>query len=147
MVSLLAFSITIPKSQILIVEDNADTRRGLSRLLNRWGFEVSTAKSVETGRALVNAKRFDALFCDIGLPDGSGYTLVAEAKQKQSKLKAIAISGRFNSATDVELGRLSGFDSYLPKPFDSHLLRAALPKVRSGRGGQQAARRKSAKKS
>jgi CheY-like chemotaxis protein len=96
---------------------------------------------------LINANRFDVLLCDIGLPDGSGYTLVAEAKQKQSKLKAIAISGSFNSATDVEFGRISGFDSYLTKPWDSNLLRTALPKVRLGWGGQQAARRKSAKKS
>jgi len=134
-------------ARILIVEDHADTRRGLSRLLKRWGFEVSTAKNVRTGLDLINAKRFDALLCDIRLPDGNGYALVVEAKAKQNKLKAIAISGHFNSATDVEFGRVSGFDSYLSKPWDSNLLRTALPKVRPGWGGQRAARRKSANKS
>ena len=116
-------------TRILIVEDHTDSRRLLSRLLKRWGFEVSTAKNFRAGLDLINAKTFDALLCDIGLPDGSGYALVAEAKHRQNKLKAIAISGHFNSATDVAFGRVSGFDCHLSKPYDCNLLRTVLPKA------------------
>jgi CheY-like chemotaxis protein len=111
--------------RVLIIEDHAATRRALTSLLCRWGYEVSTAESLESGLAFIRAKDFDIILSDIGLPDGTGYALVAEAKKKQKKVKAIALTG-YNSAADVEIGRNSGFDSYLTKPCNSHLLRTVL---------------------
>ena len=111
--------------QVLIVEDHGDTRRVLSNLLNRWGFDVSTAESLKSGLAFIQAKHFDAIVSDIALPDGTGYALVAEAKRRDGKLKAIALSG-YSSAADVAVGKMSGFDHHLSKPFDCHLLRTLL---------------------
>ena len=113
--------------RILIVEDHADTRRVLSSLLSHWGCEVSTAESLKSGLAFVEAKEFDLILSDIGLPDGTGYALVAQAKRKQQKLKGIALSG-YSSAADIEFAKTSDFDSYLTKPCDCHLLRTLLPK-------------------
>jgi len=111
--------------QVLIVEDHGDTRRVLSNLLSRWGFDVSTAESLKSGLAFINSKHFDAIVSDIALADGTGYALVAEAKRKDNKLKAIALSG-YTSPADVAVGEMSGFDHYLSKPFDCHLLRTLL---------------------
>ena len=111
--------------QVLVVEDHGDTRRVLSNLLNRWGFDVSTAESLKSGLAFIEAKRFDAIVSDICLPDGTGYALIAEAKKKDRKLKAIALSG-YTSSADVAVGKMSGFDHHLSKPFDCHLLRTLL---------------------
>ena len=112
--------------RVLIIEDHSDTLLVLKSLLCRWGYEVSAAESLESGLAHIRAKEFDIILSDIGLPDGTGYALVAEAKRKQKKLKAIALTG-YNSAADVEIGRMSGFDSYLTKPCDTRLLRKVLP--------------------
>jgi CheY-like chemotaxis protein len=112
--------------RVLIIEDHPDTRRVLTALLCRWGYQVSIAESLKSGIAFIQAKEFDIILSDIGLPDGTGYALVAEAKREQKKLKAIALTG-YNSAGDVEIGRNSGFDSYLTKPCDSRLLRTVLP--------------------
>lgn len=122
--------------RILIVEDHGETRRVLSTLLDRWGFDVSTAESLKSGLAFVSAKEFDVLVSDIALPDGTGYALVSEAKRKQGDLKAIAISG-YNSPADVEIGRKSGFDYHLTKPFDCHALRTILSEL-GGRDGHDA---------
>ena len=120
--------------RVLIVEDHGDTRRVLSTLLDRWGFDVSTAESLKSGLAFVSAKEFDVIVSDIALPDGTGYALVSEAKRKQGALKAIAISG-YNSPADVEIGKKSGFDYHLTKPFDCHALRTILSEL-DGRDGQ-----------
>ena len=114
--------------RILIVEDHGDTRRVLSTLLDRWGFDVSTAESLQSGLAFLSAKEFDVIVSDIALPDGSGYALVSEAKRKQGAVKAIAISG-YNSSADVKIGKQSGFDYHLTKPFDCHALRTILSEL------------------
>jgi CheY-like chemotaxis protein len=114
--------------RILVVEDHGDTRRVLSTLLDRWGFDVSTAESLKSGLAFVNAKEFDVIVSDIALPDGTGYALVYEAKRKQTALKAIAITG-YHSSADVEIGKVSGFDYHLTKPFDCHALRTILSEL------------------
>ena len=120
--------------RILVVEDHGDTRRVLSTLLDRWGFDVSTAESLKSGLAFVNAKDFDVIVSDIALPDGSGYALVSEAKRRQSGVKAIEISG-YNSSADVAVGKKSGFDYHLTKPFDCHALRTILADL-DGADGQ-----------
>ena len=114
--------------RVLIVEDHGDTRRVLSHLLNRWGFDVSTAESLKSGLAFIKTKRFDAIVSDIALPDGTGYALIVEAKREQHNLKAIALTG-FGSPGDIAVGKMSGFDHHLTKPFDCHLLRNLLSDV------------------
>ncbi len=118
--------------RILIIDDHGDTRRVLSTLLDRWGFNVSTAESLRSGLAFIDAKEFDVIVTDIALPDGTGYALVAEAKRKQNTLKAIAISG-YGSAADIQIGKMSGFDHHLTKPFDCHALRTILSELSESR--------------
>lgn len=125
-----------PAPRVLVVEDHGDTRRVLSTLLDRWGFDVSTAESLRSGLTFVDAKEFDVIVTDIALPDGTGYALVMEAKRKQNALKAIAISG-YHSAADIEIGKMSGFDYHLTKPFDCHALRTILSEF-SGSGTPRA---------
>jgi len=78
-------------ARILVVEDHGDTRQVLSTLLDRWGFGVSTAESVKSGLAFVDAKQFDVIVTDIALLDGTGYALVLEAKRKQSRFQVITL--------------------------------------------------------
>ena len=111
--------------RILIVEDHEDTRRVLVRLLEHWGFIVASADTLENGLQILDDQPFDAIVSDIGLPDGTGYALVSEAKRRCQDVIAIALSG-YNSADDVRIGRLSGFDYHLSKPFDCQRLRSIL---------------------
>ena len=110
---------------ILLVEDHDDTRRVLARLLEHWGFSVSSTDTLQGGLQMLKEQPIDAIVSDIALPDGTGYALVSEAKRQHEDLIAVAVSG-YNSANDVRIGRMSGFDYHLSKPFDCQLLRSIL---------------------
>jgi CheY-like chemotaxis protein len=113
--------------RILVVEDHSDTLQALSRLLNHFGHDISTADDARSALDMINSKEFDVVLCDIALPDGNGYDVIAEAKRKRP-VKAVALSG-YAARDDVERGRKAGFDFYLAKPVDFHELRAVLGQI------------------
>ena len=111
--------------RIMVVEDHRDTRQVLARLLEHWGFEVVTAEDLESSLSFLDVGRFGAIVSDIALPDGTGYALIKEAKQREHDLLGVAVSA-YASPNDVSVGRLAGFDHYLTKPVDCHQLRSIL---------------------
>jgi CheY-like chemotaxis protein len=113
--------------RILVVEDHNDTLEALSRLLTRFGHEISVADRAGNALNMIESKEFDVVLCDINLPDGSGYDLIAEAKRKRP-IKAVALTG-FAANEDIERGREAGFDFHLSKPVDFHELRAVLGEI------------------
>src|SRR5450631_3270463 len=90
--------------RILMVEDHGETRDVLADLLRHIGHEVAVAASVAAGVQAMNADRFDVILSDIGLPDGSGYSLLAQARQKQPTIRAIALTG-FVTEQDARFSR------------------------------------------
>jgi hypothetical protein len=113
--------------RILIVEDHRDTRRTLSRLLTHFGHEVLAADNVHRALEIIGSGDIDVLLCDIGLPDGSGYEVIARARQKQP-IQAIAITG-FGTDEDLRRSKEAGFDFHLVKPIDLHELQTVLERV------------------
>ncbi len=113
--------------RILVVEDHSDTLDALSRLLSRFGHEISVADRAQNALNMINSKQFDVVLCDIALPDGSGYDVIAQAKRRQP-VKAVALTG-FGATEDIERGKQAGFDFHLSKPVDFHELRAVLGQV------------------
>lgn len=115
--------------RILIVEDHRDTRRTLSRLLIHFGHEVLAADNVHRALEIIGSGDIDVLLCDIGLPDGSGYEVIARARQKQP-IQAIAITG-FGTDKDLQRSKEAGFDFHLVKPIDLHELQTVLEQVQA----------------
>ena len=115
------------KLRVLIVEDHADTRAVLSRLVTRWGHTVRTARTVAEARASLIAETFDLLLSDIGLPDGTGLE-VAAALREMSNIPAVAMSG-FGMEADVANARAAGFTEHLVKPVSAERLREVLERV------------------
>ena len=113
--------------RILVVEDHSDTRQALSRLLSRFGHEISVADRAQNALNMIDSKQFDVVLCDIALPDGNGYDVIAQAKRRQP-VKAVALTG-FGATEDIERGREAGFDFHLTKPVDFHELRAVLGQI------------------
>jgi PAS domain S-box-containing protein len=113
--------------RILLVEDHGDTRHTLSRLLTHFGHQISVADNTQNALEIVASQQFDLVLCDIGLPDGTGYDVITEAKRKQA-LKAVALTG-FGTDEDIRRGKEAGFDFHLVKPVDFHELRSVLDQV------------------
>ena len=115
--------------RILVVEDHGDTLQALSRLLTHFGHEISVAEGAQNAQEIIDSKEFDVVLCDIALPDGNGYDLIAEAKRKRP-VKAVAITG-FGTVEDIRRGKEAGFDFHLVKPVDFHELRTVLGQIAS----------------
>ena len=113
--------------RILVVEDHNDTLQALSRLLSHFGHEISLADTAQSALNTIDSKEFDVVLCDIALPDGNGYDVVARAKRKRP-VKAVALTG-FGTPDDIKRGREAGFDFHLTKPVDFHELRAVLGQI------------------
>jgi CheY-like chemotaxis protein len=112
--------------QILVVEDHQDTRRVLTGLLTRWGYDVSSVDSLKGGMdRLETEPPVDVILSDIALPDGTGYALVSEARRRGKRVLAIALSG-YAYPSDVHIAKLTGFDHHLSKPCDCAYLRTIL---------------------
>jgi len=113
--------------QILVVEDHGDTRRVLTGLLGHFGHTISAADNVQSAMAFVQAKRFDAIVSDLGLPDGTGFDVIREAKRRQH-LTGVALTAR-GEYDDIKRGREAGFDYHLTKPVDFAQLRNLLEQI------------------
>ncbi len=113
--------------RILLVEDHQDTRRALSRLLTHFGHRVVTTGTVATAKQIVGSDQIDVLLCDIGLPDGSGYEVAAQARAKR-RIKAIALTG-FGTEKDVLRSKEAGFDFHLVKPVNFQELQSVLDQL------------------
>ena len=76
--------------RILLVEDHDDTRRVLARLLTHFGHHISVAVGVDDALEIFRAHQFDVVLSDIGLPDGTGYEVISEAKRTR-EVKALRL--------------------------------------------------------
>ena len=113
--------------RILVVEDHGDTLQVLSRLLSHFGHQISVADCTQSALEIVQSQEFDVVLCDIGLPDGTGYDVISQAKQKQP-VKGVALTG-FDKDEDIRRSREAGFDFHLTKPVDFHELRTILAQI------------------
>ncbi len=124
-----AASESVTALEILVVEDHDDTRHVVANLLNHSGHHVAEADCAATALKLLTSRSFDVILSDIGLPDGIGYALIAQARQHQPSIRAIALTG-FASEQDVRFSAEAGFDFHLTKPVDFHQLRTVLGQTR-----------------
>ncbi|HTB80744.1 MAG TPA: response regulator [Opitutaceae bacterium] len=113
--------------RILLVEDHLPTSRALMLLLTRRNYEVVTAPSLAEARAIAGREKFDLLISDIGLPDGSGYELMAELHSRH-RLVGIALTG-YGMEQDVSRSRAAGFVTHLTKPVSVQALDGALSAI------------------
>ena len=115
--------------RILLVEDHEDTRAVLARLLQRDGHLVkavgSCAEAIKASHSQPASEPFQALVCDLGLPDGSGLEVVQKLKADTPGIAAVALSG-YGTDGDILRSKKAGFDEHLIKPATIQDLRRAL---------------------
>ncbi len=101
------------KGSILIVEDEATLRGSLRRLLERRGYRVEEAGSVEEALEAHPPDAFDLVIADLRLPGAPGVDLIAHAQE----VPVLIVTGHASVASAVEAMRRGAAD-YLVKPFD-----------------------------
>jgi CheY-like chemotaxis protein len=87
---------TRPARRILLVEDHTDSREFMQALLETDGHQVESVKTVEEARERLDREAgayYEVLLTDIGLPDGSGWDLVAFARGRRPALRIGVVTG------------------------------------------------------
>jgi signal transduction histidine kinase/ActR/RegA family two-component response regulator len=79
--------------RILLVEDHDDGREFVSSMLRLSGHAVDSVGSVSAARARLLAAPYDVLLSDLGLPDGSGWELIALARDRFPAMRRIVVTG------------------------------------------------------
>ena len=77
-----------PTPRILVVEDEAEIRRFVSQSLERDGFEVYQAETLQRGLIEAGTRRPDLLVLDLGLPDGDGVDLIRDLRTWSNMMRA-----------------------------------------------------------
>lgn len=118
------------KKKILIVEDDADVRRGLHIRLTANGYETFFAADALSSVSEARKNRPDLILLDLGLPAGDGF-LVMQRLQAITNLAVIPIvvlSARDRHANE---GRAleSGARAFLQKPVDNEVLIRTLREI------------------
>ncbi len=102
--------------RVLIVEDEAKTAAFLRRGLTENGFTVVVSARGDEGLALANTDTYDAIILDIGLPNVSGFAIIAALRSAGNKTPILCLTARDRLEDRVQ-GLELGADDYLVKPF------------------------------
>jgi DNA-binding response OmpR family regulator len=112
--------------RILLLEDNQDTLRSLTRILSQRGHEVRTAARLSEALDAAADGVYDLVLSDIELPDGTGLELMRSLGG--TNVRGIAMSG-YGSEDDIQQSMAAGYDEHLTKPVDIHRLEEAIRRV------------------
>ncbi|GGJ27855.1 response regulator transcription factor [Deinococcus roseus] len=104
--------------KILIVEDDRDIRTALGDALTHADHQPELAASVAEAWGLLDLYTFDAIICDVGLPEGerAGFQLVRELRHRGVLTPVMYLTG-LDSLEDTVKGLDAGGDDYILKPF------------------------------
>lgn len=100
---------------ILFVEDDVTIAKAVQYSLTREGFAIVLAHRLDETRKLLKDQRFDLVLLDLGLPDGSGYTLCKEIRAA-GDTPVIILSAK-DEEVNIIMGLDLGADDYITKPF------------------------------
>jgi putative two-component system response regulator len=109
----------LKRERVLIVDDDASVGVRLTQILGLEVYRCVNAASVGEARNSLAGESFDVILCDVGLPDGSGLDLVADAIAGDEHLAALVVSG----LDEVALGERAlqiGAYGYIVKPFSAN---------------------------
>lgn len=110
-----------PSWHVLVVDDEANLRRTVARILQRAGFEVTTAESGKEGLALLSGHSFDLVYMDIRMPDMNGLETLKAIHMSFPKLPVILFTGQPDLNSAVGALRHGAVD-YLQKPLKPELI-------------------------
>jgi len=110
---------------LLLVEDDADTRQVVRAMLEDVGASVSTAASAAEARRLLAQTPPAVIVSDVAMPDEDGYALLRSIRERGVDVPAIALTA-YARREDAASALAAGFQIHLPKPVDRAALIAAV---------------------
>ncbi|TPV96547.1 MAG: response regulator [Myxococcales bacterium FL481] len=116
---------SLPRLDVLVVEDNKVNQMLIRRLLERDRQRVTFAGTGEQALAIAQRQRFDLILMDLGLPDIGGLEVTREIRTRDSQTPIVALTGEAERPGRREMTEM-GLTGWLTKPLDPERLRRTL---------------------
>lgn len=113
--------------KILLIEDNEAIIMGLKYSLEQENFQVISAKTAKESKEKLDNKNIDIVLLDVSLPDGNGFEICKEIKEKND-IPIIFLTAQ-DEETSIVLGLDLGADDYIVKPFRTRELISRIKSV------------------
>lgn len=112
------------KTEVLIIDDEAQIRKLLEITLNSNGYDVRQASTAKEGLTMAATHQPDAVILDLGLPDENGHSVLQ--KLREWCTSPVIILSVQNSEEDIIRALDNGANDYLAKPFRTGELLARI---------------------
>lgn len=103
--------------KLLIIDDERSIRNTLKEILEFEGYEIELASDGKEGLEKAMAQSYDAIFCDIKMPDMDGIEVLDKLMEAGVESAVIMISGHGSIDTAVECIKKGAYD-FIQKPLD-----------------------------
>ena len=114
-------------ARILIVDDDANVRETIARILQREGYQALHAHNGHDALTQIRMSPPDLILLDITMPDIDGFTVCRHIKNDiHTALIPVTMITGLDDRENRRLGLEAGADDFLTKPFDPSLLRARV---------------------
>src|SRR5947208_16838647 len=113
---------------VLIIEDDEDGRRALSKLFARTDWKVFEAVDGDSGVELALRNRPEVILCDLLMPKSNGFQVCRTIRQQLQPTKIIVVSGR-DYSVDRASALEAGADEFLLKTITWEVLREAVDRL------------------
>jgi two-component system, NtrC family, nitrogen regulation response regulator NtrX len=112
-------------ASILIIDDEKAIRKTLGEILSYEGYKIDEAADGEEGLKKFSSNSYDVVLCDVKMPKMDGIEFLEKARELNSDVPIIVISGHGNIETAVEAVKKGAYD-YISKPPDLNRLLITL---------------------
>lgn len=110
--------------RILLLEDDLSLINGLSFALQKAGYELDIARTLQEAYGFWREGRYDLLILDVSLPDGSGFEFCK--KVRETSLVSIIFLTASDEESSIIMGLDIGADDYITKPFKLAVLMSRI---------------------
>jgi DNA-binding NtrC family response regulator len=111
--------------KVLIVEDEAHARNGLTELIASWGFRTDSAADGVEGLERVRQWSPGIVVTDLKMPRMDGMELLSRIKELPQRVVVVMLTAQGSIESAVDSMRMGAYD-YIPKPVDPARLRTVL---------------------
>ena len=106
--------------KILVLEDDEKLNRGISLKLNKEGYQVLSAYTIQEAKVLFEREAIDLVISDITLSDGDGLTFGKRVRERSNTFLIYLTA--MDQEVDIVNGYDTGADDYITKPFSVNIL-------------------------
>ena len=121
-------------ARILVVDDEPGIREFLQIMLEREGYEVSSAENGTDAISRFKKKKFDVVIADIKMPKVSGLEVLSSVKEISPETKVIMITAHASFESAVEAMNQGAYD-YITKPFNVDEIKVTVSNALQNNGG------------